>query len=116
MRNLSHGGAITSPDPWICGVRRSLFEDAIRRTWHAVRSGYRPVVFGRFVFESMVLNHSSMGKSTFESNERSNLKGDGFVDTLIEQDDIVDIYKAIGLSRQVYTSPAYLKVSRAECI
>lgn len=115
IRNLTHGGGITSPDPWICEVRRNLFEDAIKRTWRAVRAGRCPVVFGRFVFENKILNHPSMGNPTFESNVASDLESDGLFGIPSECDH-VDIYKAIGLRRQAGILPAYLKVSRAECI
>ena len=110
MRNLTQGGSINSPDKWICKVRLALLNDAIIRTWHAIKENKRPVVFGRYVYETNVLNNPSLNNLKVKN---TTIKDN--IDFKRNQS-IFDIYEIIGIDKNLKNNDLFKKISRAECL
>lgn len=110
IRNKEFGGNINIPDEWICYVRRNLFKYGIIQTWEALSNGRIPVIFGRFLFENMVLLKTCVGNGKFKPELILN-------DILkIEKDQkYYNLFNVLGIEK-THIPTYYQKISRAECI
>ena len=110
IRNKVFGGDINIPDEWICYVRRELLKYGIIQTWEALKNGKIPVVFGRFLFENMVISKTAVGDTNLIHKLfiNKNLK-------IEKNQKFYNLFDVLGIKKADIPS-YYQKISRAECI
>ena len=110
IRNKVFGGDINIPDEWICYVRRELLKYGIIQTWEALKNGKIPVVFGRFLFENMVISKTAVGDTNLIPKLfiNKNLK-------IEKNQKFYNLFDVLGIKKADIPS-YYQKISRAECI
>lgn len=110
IRNKELGGDINIPDEWICYVRRNLLKYGIIQTWEALRNGKIPVIFGRFLFENLVILKSSFGNNNLASKLLITK-----MPKIEKNRNYYNLFNILGIEK-TDTQNYYQKISRAECI